>query len=60
MSAINVLLAVLGGGITVMVAIGMVFLAPRGVEPRVETPIEPPTAREEPATGLEIEVAPPA
>jgi hypothetical protein len=59
MTAINILLACLGGGITLMVAIGMVFLMPRGVEPRVETPIEWSRPREEPEVGAEAKAAPP-
>ena len=58
MNAINILLACLGGGITLMVAIGMVFLMPRGVEPRVETPLERTRPREEPELGVEAKVAP--
>jgi hypothetical protein len=58
MTAINILLACLGGGITAMVAIGMVFLMPRGLEPRVETPLEPVRPREEPEVGLDAEAAP--
>jgi hypothetical protein len=57
-TAINILLAGLGGGITVMVAVGMIFLTPSGVEPHVETPLEPPQAREEPRVGRDPEVAP--
>ena len=41
MTAINILLAVLGGGVTVMVAAGMVLLTPRGVETPAETALEP-------------------
>jgi hypothetical protein len=41
MTAINILLAVLGGGVTVMVAAGMVLLTPHGVEAHLETPLEP-------------------
>jgi hypothetical protein len=58
MSAINLLLAGLGGGITLMVAIGMVFLTPRGVETLVEAPYEPPRPRDEPEVGLDPELAP--
>jgi hypothetical protein len=58
MTAINVLLACVGGGITLMVVIGMVFLMPRGVEPIVETPLERAVPREEPEVGLEAKVAP--
>jgi hypothetical protein len=58
MIAINVLLACVGGGITLMVVIGMVFLMPRGVEPIVETPLERAAPREEPEIGREVKVAP--
>ena len=58
MTAINVLLAVLGGGITLMVAIGMVFITPRGVEDSVETPIEQSRLRDAPEIGLDPEVIP--
>lgn len=60
MTAINVLLACVGGGITLMVVIGMVFLMPRGVEPSVETPLERAVPREEPEVALDAEVAPQA
>jgi hypothetical protein len=53
MNAINILLAGLGGGITVMVAVGMIFLTPRGTEPRVETQLEPPRPHHEPAVSRE-------
>jgi len=59
MTAINILLACLGGGITVMVAVGMIFLTPSGVEPHVETPLEPPQPHGEPTVGRDPEVAPP-
>ncbi len=55
MSAINILLAGLGGGITVMVAVGMIFLTPRGMEPRVETPLEQPRPHYEPEVSREAE-----
>jgi hypothetical protein len=58
MSAINLLLAGLGGGITLMVAIGMVFLTPRGVETLVETPYERPRPGAGPELELDLEVAP--
>ena len=48
MTAINILLAVLGGGITVMVAAGMVLLTPHGVEAHVETPLDPAARVKEP------------
>ncbi len=38
MSAINVLLAVLGSGITLMVVVGIAFLTPHGTEAHMETP----------------------
>jgi hypothetical protein len=58
MTAINILLAGLGGGITVMVAIGMVYLTPRGVEARVETPPEQVRPHDEPEVVAPLEVAP--
>ena len=41
MTAINILLAVLGGGVTLMVVAGMVMLTPQGSEAHVETPAPP-------------------
>ena len=38
MSAVNILIAVLGSGITLMVIVGIAFLTPRGVEAHTETP----------------------
>jgi hypothetical protein len=51
MTAVNILLAILGGGITVMVAVGMIFLTPRGMEPHVETPLEQPRPMDQPEVG---------
>ena len=46
MSAINVLLAVLGSGITLMVVVGIAFLTPHNTEAHMETPdLQPPPAR---------------
>jgi hypothetical protein len=42
-TAINILLAALGGSITLMVIVGMVLITPRGAEVHVET-AEHPTA----------------
>ena len=39
MTAINILLAALGGGVTLMVVAGMVMLTPHGSEAHVETPV---------------------
>ncbi len=58
MTAINLLLACLGGGITLMVAIGMVLITPRGAEEIVEPPIDQSRAAEEPEVGLDPGVAP--
>jgi hypothetical protein len=58
MNAINILLACLGGGVTLMVAVGMILLTPHGVEPRAEAPYEQPRSREQPEVGLDAEVAP--
>jgi hypothetical protein len=58
MSAVNLLLAGLGGGITLMVVIGMFLLTPRGVEPNVEAPHEQPRPREESEVDLDPEVVP--
>lgn len=57
MTAINILIACLGGGITVMVAAGMIFLTPGGTEPRVETPLEQPQPHDEPEADLVPDVA---
>lgn len=57
MNAVNLLLAGLGGGITLMVAVGMFLLTPRGVEPNVDLVPEQPSARDEPEVGLDSEVA---
>jgi hypothetical protein len=59
MTAINILIAVLGGGITVMVAAAMIFLTPRGVEAHVETSPEQRRPLPEPAVGRDAEVVPP-
>ena len=48
MTAINLLLAVLGGGVTVMVAAGMVLLTPRGVETQAQTALDPTIPAEQP------------
>jgi hypothetical protein len=44
MNAINILLACLGGGITLIVAVGMILLTPGGTEPQVQKPLEQPHA----------------
>ena len=41
MTAINILLACLGGGITVIVVVGMILLTPGGTEHADATPSEP-------------------
>ncbi len=38
MTAVNILLAVLGTGITLMVGVGMILLTPGGAEDHPETP----------------------
>jgi len=40
MTTINIVIAGLGGGITAMVAVAMIFLTPRGVETHDPTPLE--------------------
>ena len=46
MTAINILLACLGGGITVIVVVGMILLTPGGTEHYVQRPAEQPSERQ--------------
>ena len=47
MTAVNILLVILGSGITLMVGVGMVLLTPRGLEDHAETPeLQQPEPRE--------------
>ena len=49
MTAVNILLVILGSGITLMVGVGMVLLTPRGLEDHAETPeLQQPEPRDEP------------
>jgi hypothetical protein len=58
MTAINILLACLGGGITVIVAVGMILLTPAGTEPHVQRPLEEPQSGQKPAVGRGPAVVP--
>jgi hypothetical protein len=51
MTAINILLACLGGGITVIVVVGMILLTPGGTEHYVQRPVEQSQSRQKPAIG---------
>jgi hypothetical protein len=58
MTAINILLACLGGGITVIVAVGMILLTPGGTESDVQRPLEQPQPRQGPRVDRSPAVGP--
>jgi hypothetical protein len=48
MSGINILLAAVGSGVTLVVAVGMVLITPGGTEAHVQTDLGQPRSQPEP------------